>query len=168
MFLILTIFFSVIYICLSLPFALNSIFPSDTQKHIIIILDLLPLILLNIINILCRISYNNKIIRIDFIFSNDYDKIFIGVVKRQQKSYKNKILIETSQIKQFMLEIKGNNVLFKILLLNNSIDICLIKGRTYWELEPLINNLNNILKQNNNYDIQSNNLSDKDTLNQII
>ena len=168
MFLILTIFLSFIYICLSLPLVIGLIFETDIQIYIIIIFDLLLLILFNIINILCRISYNNKIIRIDFIFSSDYDRIFIGTVKRQQKSYKNKILIETSQIKQFMLEIKGSNVLFKILLLNSSIDICLIKGRTYWELEPLINNLNNILKQNNNYDIQSNNIVDTITPNPII
>ena len=167
MFLILTFFLCILYIASTLPFALNSIFPKETQIYIKIIFDLLPLIFFNIINILCRISYNNKIIRIDFIFSNDYDRIFIGTVKRQQKSYKNKILIEISQIKQFMLEIKGSNVLFKILLLNSSIDICLIKGRTYWELEPLINNLNNILKQNNNYDIQSNNLVDTITPNPI-
>ena len=62
--------------------------------------------------------------RLDWIFSNNFDRIFIGVVK-DDKTYLNKIIYNINLIDKFIIE-KNNNIFYFRLLLNdgNNINIC--------------------------------------------
>ena len=44
----------------------------------------------------------------DCIFSRDFDRIFIGLVKYNQKSYINTFVFNVNKIDRFILEKRGN------------------------------------------------------------
>ena len=97
---------------------------------------------------------NNVIIRIDCIYSKDFENMFIGLVKMNEKSYKNTFLLKMSDIKEFFIEnkdIDSNILVLKVIFTNGSIqDICLINNRTIKELNGLIVHLNKRLNKDNN------------------
>ena len=97
---------------------------------------------------------NNAIIRIDCIYSNDFENMFIGLVKMNEKSYKNTFLLKMSDIKEFVIEnkdIDSNILVLKVIFTNGSIqDICRINNRTKKELNGLIVHLNKRLNKDNN------------------
>lgn len=50
-------------------------------------------------------SYEKKrISRLDIVYSNNYDRIFIGLVNKSQKAYTNKFTFYIDSIEQFILE----------------------------------------------------------------
>ena len=94
-----------------------------------------------------------NIYRIDFIYSKDFDRIFIGLVKYNKKSYVNTFEFQMNTIERFILEKQGSKVIFNLKVIfkdNNSQQICAIKNKTKENLErlayllneKLINNLN--------------------------
>lgn len=113
----------------------------------------LVFIIFNFIPFYLKKLYNKKIFRIDFIFSKNYDRIFIGLVRRNENSYKNTFLFHTKDIIKFELErYKNYNKSFylKILLKENNIsqEIIFIKGKKINELEGLIYLLNENINSN--------------------
>ena len=98
---------------------------------------------------------NNEIIRIDCIYLKDFENMFIGLVKMNEKSYKNTFLLKMSDIKEFVTEnkdIDSNILVLKVIIFTNGSiqDICLINNRTIKELNGLIVHLNKRLNKDNN------------------
>jgi hypothetical protein len=107
------------------------------------------LIIINIIFIYCCKHYNKRLRRIDIIFSNDFNKIFIGLVNDKENKYLNYFTFDTINIDNFTLDyIQGHdtefnlNVMFKDKTLQN---ICRIEGNKIC-LEGLLYILNNYKK----------------------
>ena len=93
--------------------------------------------------------------RIDCIFSKNYDRIFIGLVRRNENSYKNTFLFQTNNIIKFELQQYNNSsksFYLKVLLKENNLsqDIFLIKGKKNNELEGLIYLLNEKINSKEN------------------
>ena len=116
----------------------------------------------------------NEYLRIDIIYSKNFDRLFIGVVKNNGKEYLKKVLFNLNEIDKFVIQ--KNNINDKGFHLksmnkgNNLIqDICHIKeeqdeleGLLYILNEKLSYNANNnynhnITDNNNNLDINTNN-----------
>ena len=136
--------------------SLVAFFPNSVLINISIYLYIAVLIascvLLNLlIYYIYKIIYD-KIRRIDCIYSNDFDRIFVGLVKRREKSYKKTFIFQLSDINKFNLR-KNNDLSFilEAILYNNSNNIiCEINGHELKDLEGLLYLLNLRLKNNNN------------------
>jgi len=102
---------------------------------------------------------NNAIIRIDCIYSKDFENMFIGLVKRNEKSYKNTFKLKMSNIKEFILENKDNDLkktVLKIVFNNGSIqDIYQLDDTYINELNGLIEHLNKRLNKDNTNSMQN-------------
>ena len=105
------------------------IFEVDELNELIVGFVFNCLIIFNLIIIYKRI---NKIKRMDVIYSNDFKRIFIGIVKYYEKSYKNTFIFEIDSIEKFKFEQnKLSNKYFnlKVELKNEEIkDICKIEN----------------------------------------
>ena len=66
--------------------------------------------------------------RLDIVYSNNFDKVFIGLVNRSKKSYINKFTFEIDTIEKFILEPYNNSdkkFYLKVIMKNNEIqNIC--------------------------------------------
>ena len=97
---------------------------------------------------------NNAIIRIDCIYSKDFENMFIGLVKRNEKSYKNTFKLKMSNIKEFILENKDNDLkktVLKVVFNNGSIqDIYQLDDTYINEPNELIEHLNKRLNKDTN------------------
>ena len=108
----------------------------------------------------CEIKQNNNKktnLRIDIMFSNDFDKIFVGTSNANEKQliYINRIQFNINEIDKFILRKNTPNeegfhllVLFKNRNMAN--EICFIKDEPV-NLEGLVYILNEKLENNNNY-----------------
>ena len=130
--------------CSIAPIGINLlIFREKIHLKIIgFVLIVIPNIILIIMNI-CLKNKNN-IYRIDCIYSKNFDRIFIGLVKNNKKSYVNTFIFETNNIERFILEKEGIEdynlkVIFKG---NESQEICNLKNETQENLEGLAYLLN--------------------------
>ncbi len=113
-------------------------------------------IILYIIYILIKYCFEKKL-RIDCIFSKDFDRIFIGLVKYSGTSYANTFEFQMNDIERFVLQKEGNAVYnLKVVFKNKETqDIYRITNKTQEELEGLayllnkrlINNINNENKE---------------------
>ena len=108
----------------------------------------------------CIISCKNiEIIRIDCIYSKDFENMFIGFVKMNEKSYMNTFKLKMSNIKEFILENKHNNLkttVLKVVFNNGSIqDIYQLYDTYINELKGLIEHLNKRLNKDNTNSIQN-------------
>jgi hypothetical protein len=79
-----------------------------------------------------RYEYNSddQAVRIDFIYSENFDRIFIGVVKNYQKSYIKTFLFNTNTIDKFILQanqLKGYDL--RIMLKENN------EIQTIWQIK---------------------------------
>ena len=101
--------------------------------------------------------YSDKkgdILRIDFIYSKNFDRIFIGLVNNDEKTYQNTFEFQMNSIDKFILqkigfEDKGYNL--KINLKNNeSQQIYSLKKATQEDLRGLVYLLNEKLSNLNN------------------
>ena len=110
-------------------------------------------------------------LRIDIIYSKNFDRLFIGIMKNDEVAYIKKFLLNINEIDKFVIQKNNfNEIGFHLKSINkgNSLvqDICYIndtqnelEGLLYILNEKLINNTNN----NTNYDIVDNNNIDIDT-----
>ena len=103
----------------------------------------------NILLYILYILYNcfDNIFRIDCIYSKDFDRIFIGLVKYNKTKYINTFEYQINNISKFILERVGNsnatNYDLKVIFKNNETQrICTIKNKTHVELERLAYLLN--------------------------
>ena len=105
--------------------------------------------------------------RIDFVFSENYDEIFIGIVKANKTSYENTFHYEMKLIDKFMINMKQTNEIDLLVVLKNNPRaqyICTIKnilkinadGLVYLLNEKL--NLKNI-NSNNNFNNNNNGIT---------
>ena len=128
-----------------------------TTKIISIIIYIIFMIIFNFIYIYFLIKRLNSNIRIDIVYSNNFDRIFIGLVKYNEEAFTNTFLFEISSIEKFILEQidkdknkytnKKNNL--KVILKNGEIrTICQI-NENQGVLEGLIFILNEKLNNKN-------------------
>ena len=104
----------------------------------------------------------SEYLRIDLIYSKNFDRLFIGIVKNDGKSYINTFLLNLNEIDRFVLQknlITERGFHLKSISKGNGMiqDICYIneietelEGLTYILNERLQNNLNNNAILNNN------------------
>lgn len=124
----------------------------------LIILSILLIVFNSIIFLIIKIR-NKKIFRIDFIYSSNLDKIFIGLVKKNMKSYDSTFIFQLNQIKKFIFKQKENTLdtfTIQMELLNNNI-INIYESNSLFtdnEIVDLIKCLNE--KLNNNTNINNN------------
>ena len=91
----------------------------------------------------CYKYFEGNIIRIDFIFSKDFNTLFIGLVKYTQTKYVATFEFQTNNINKFLYERVDNNFNLKVQFKNNETQqICTLKKKTQEELEVLICFLN--------------------------
>ena len=91
----------------------------------------------------CYNSLEGKIKRIDFIFSKDFNTIFIGLVKYTETKYVATFEFQKNNITRFFYESADNNFNLKVQFKNNETQqICTLKKQTQVELEALICFLN--------------------------
>jgi len=98
-----------------------------------------------------RISKSNESFeRLDWIYTNDFDRIFIGVVKNDT-SYVNTFIYNTNTIDKFILEIKDGKYCFKILLKDGTnAEICRYKRDQEKNLNTFIYLINGQINKINN------------------
>ena len=120
-------------------------------------------IIFPIFNIILHIVYRIikycicKISRIDCIYSKDYDRVFIGLVKYDQKNYINTFEYQMNNISRFILEGEGKLFNLKVVLKNNEVQqICTIENKTQEDLQGLAYLLNERLNINYSINIDSN------------
>ena len=108
-----------------------------------IILSIIVIILLIILNYYVLYKRFNLIRRIDIVYSNDFKTMFIGLVKYNEKSYKNTFIFEINSIENFVLErYKKKYFTLKINLRDKSSqDLCIVKA-TKCNIAELISILN--------------------------
>ena len=137
------------------------------NKKIRLILVIFPLVA----NITFYILYKcltftfDNILRIDCIYSKNFDRIFIGLVKYTKTKYVNTFEYQMDNIDRFILEngANNNNRIFnlKVVFKNNDIQqIFTLRKKTKADLEGLIyllnERLNNNTQTNNNNDSNEN------------
>ena len=119
------------------------------------------------VNIIMFIIYKtfkycfDNILRIDCIYSKNFDRIFIGIVKYNKTKYINTFEYQMNNISRFILEKEGNssdtNFNLKVVFKNNETQqICYIKNKNQQELEGLAYLLNERININSNNNIDSN------------
>ena len=134
------------------------------NKKIRLILVIFPLVA----NITFYILYKcltftfDNILRIDCIYSKNFDRIFIGLVKYTKTKYVNTFEYQMDNIDRFILENGGNNrnriFNLKVVFKNNDIQqIFTLRKKTKADLEGLIYLLNERLNINANTNITPNN-----------
>ena len=102
-----------------------------------------------------------KIFRIDCIYSKNFDRMFIGIVKYNKTKYINTFEYQMNNISRFILERVGKssdtNYDLKVVFKNNEAQqICTLKNKDKEELEGLAYLLNERLNANSNNNIESN------------
>ena len=95
-----------------------------------------------------------SIFRIDYIYSKDFDRIFIGLVNYTETKYENTFEYQMNNINRFIFEKKEENDVtnfhLKVIFKNDEIqEICYLRNQREDELEGLINFLNERLIINN-------------------
>ena len=121
-----------------------------------IIIKLIWLIGFIIGNIIMYILYKifkycfDNIFRIDCIYSKNFDRIFIGLIKYNKTKYINTFEFQMDNINKFIVEREGNHSFnLKVIFKNNETQqICTIKNKTQDELEGLSYLLNERLNIN--------------------
>ena len=121
------------------------IFSVEVNKKVGIILGIIIFIVLIIFNYYIIYKRSNRTKRMDVIYSNDFKRMFIGLVKYNEKSYKKTFIFETELIERFILqEYKKSKKIFtiKIMLKDKGLqDICNIED-TKSNLLNLLDKLN--------------------------
>ena len=95
-----------------------------------------------------------SIFRIDYLYSKDFDRIFIGLVNYTETKYENTFEYQMNNINRFIFEKKEENDVtnfhLKLNFKNDEIqEICYLRNQREDELEGLINFLNERLIINN-------------------
>jgi len=156
------LFYSISYLNFLL-FLLFLVYKSFIKEYIIKLLGFISFPIFNIIIYIIYKCYNfkyNNICRIDCIYSKNFDRIFIGLVKYNKTKYVNTLEYQMDNINRFILEKSINNsndFELKILFKNNEMElIYILKNKTQEDLEGLIYLLNERLIINTNTNIDTN------------
>ena len=131
------------------------------------LIKLIGVITFPIVNIILFILYKifkycfDNIYRIDCIYSKNFDRVFIGLVKYTKTKYINTFEYQMNNISRFILEREGNssqaNFNLKVVFKNNETQqICTIKDKIQNKLARLAYLLNERLNINSNNNIDSN------------
>jgi len=151
-------YYPIIILCLhvfnvAFTFALSVIIISEENIYITII-AIFGFIVINVFIYLIIIAIykcRSKDSRIDFIYSKNYDKLFIGIVNSEQNRYSKSFEYQIDEIDKFFFqipELNKGNIIFKAILKNKKIDtIAQIKSIDKYEQEGLEYILNE--KKNN-------------------
>ena len=96
---------------------------------------------------------NETFQRLDWIYTSDFDRIFLGVVGNDM-TYVNNFIFYMNSIDKFILEVRfGQHCLKAILKDRQNIEICRYKNKDIKELEAFINlingQINKIINGNN-------------------
>ena len=105
-------------------------------------------------------NYDDQAVRIDFIYSESFDRIFIGVVQNYQKSYIKTFLFNTNTIDKFILQanqLEGYDLRIMLKENNEIQTIWQIKKERQDDLEGLAFLLNERFANNNDIITNSNN-----------
>jgi hypothetical protein len=101
-------------------------------------------------NYLINSRSNETFKRLDWIYSNDFDRIFFGVVKNDS-SYVNTFIYNTNTIDKFVLEINDGKFCFKILLKDGTnTEICRYNREQEKNLNTFIYLINGQINKINN------------------
>jgi hypothetical protein len=101
-------------------------------------------------NYLNNSKSNENFERLDWIYSNDFDRIFFGVVKNDS-SYVNTFIYNTNTIDKFVLEIRDGKFCFKILLKDGTnTEICRYNREQENNLNTFIYLINGQINKINN------------------
>ena len=126
-------YYPIIILCLhvfnvAFTFALSVIIISEENIYITII-AIFGFIVINVFIYLIIIAIykcRSKDSRIDFIYSKNYDKLFIGIVNSEQNRYSKSFEYQIDEIDKFFFqipELNKGNIIFKVILKNKKIDI---------------------------------------------
>ena len=113
------------------------------------ILAIIFYVLTNIINIIVYLVKRERVYRIDIIYSALERKIFIGLVKKGERSYLKTFIYDIEKIKKFILsQFENQKNKFSLKLINNQNEENLIYNLhgTKKELEGLAYILNKYIK----------------------
>ena len=105
----------------------------------------------------CCKSSKENILRIDFIYSKDFERIFIGVVKYTKTKYIKTIELQKNDISKFISErVDDINFYLKVLLKNDKKEyICTLEKQREDELEGLICFLNGEIIAHTKHNVNS-------------
>jgi len=134
------------------PLSINLI--NNKKMNINILMISIPIfhIIMYTLYKLLKLCFEN-IDRIDCIYSKDFDRIFIGLVKYTKTKYLKTFEFQMNNINRFIFEkeINGNNTYFYLNVEfknNEKRQICILKNKNQEELEGLIYLLNERLFNN--------------------
>ena len=106
-------------------------------------------------------SSNESFERLDWIYTNDFDRIFLGVVKNDN-SYVNTFIYNIESIDKFILEIRDGKLCLKIILKNGSNnEICRYTREKEKDLDTFIYLINGQINKLNNGDNNNQDLPEK-------
>ena len=122
-------------------------------KIVVVIFILIGIIIVFILHKIFKYCFGD-VFRIDCIYSNNFDRLFIGLVKLNKTKYVNTFEYKIDDISRFILEREGNNYKLKVVFKNNETqEIYTIKKKTKEELGRLALLLNERLNINSNNNI---------------
>ena len=122
-------------------------------KIVVVIFILIGIIIVFILHKIFKYCFGD-VFRIDCIYSNNFDRLFIGLVKLNKTKYVNTFEYKIDDISRFILEREGNNYKLKVVFKNNETqEIYTIKKKTKEELGRLAFLLNERLNINSNNNI---------------
>ena len=125
--------------------ALLVLFGKDILSIILILSSLIVSNVIYYIMYRCLKLCFEKIYRIDFVYSRNFDRIFIGIVKYTKTSYINTFDFNMNDIESFILEKEGNNESYNLKVVFKNKDtqqICRMKNKKKNELNDLAYFLN--------------------------
>ena len=122
-------------------------------KIVVVIFIPIGIIIVFILDKIFKYCFGD-VFRIDCIYSNNFDRLFIGLVKPNKTKYVNTFEYKMDDISRFILEREGNNYKLKVVFKNNETqEIYTIKKKTKQELARLGFLLNERLNINTNNNI---------------
>ena len=152
---------SIIIACITnfctISVATNLITPNNDTKTKLkgVYVFLIGNIILYILYKIFKYFFEN-IFRIDIIYSKNFDRVFIGLVKYTKTKYIKTFEFQMNNINRFVFERVGNRTFnLKVIFKNNKVQqICTFKRKTEYELEGLAYILNERLNidPNSNFD----------------
>jgi hypothetical protein len=119
-----------------------------TNVFFYVLLIISPSLLFDIIVYLVEACLSNRILRIDCIFSSDFDRIFIGLTTINEKKYKNTFEFQLNEMNKFIINEYNNLTFFSVRMNNNNItDICNITNKEDIDLDDFVSLLNEKLNK---------------------
>ena len=116
--------------------------------YIIVILGIISIFIIFNVNAIIKYS-----LRIDIIYSNNFDTIFIALLNHNGTSYKKKFIYNINSIERFILEnyeTSHKKSILKVVYKNKNVEEIFIINENKFRLEELLFILNEKLNKNIN------------------